>query len=46
MDHRHEPADAQSREYHIENFRDSYSNRFTGAIEQFSSVPLILAGDF
>ena len=46
MDHQHEPADAQSRKYHVENFPESYSYRFTGAIEQFSSVPLILYGDF
>ena len=39
MDHRREPEknDAQSRKYHVENFPDSYSNRFTGAIEQVSS---------
>ena len=42
MDHRHEPADAQSRKRHVENFPESYSYRFIGAIEQFSSVPLIL----
>ena len=46
MDHRHEPADAQSRKYHVENFPEPYSDRFTGAIEQFSSVPLTLCGDF